>query len=67
MYNVLPACTPVSQKRVPYLITDGCETPCGCWELNSGHLEEQLMLLSAEPFSKYLLLFLPLFQITLFE
>jgi hypothetical protein len=22
-------------------ITDGCEPPCGCWELNSGPLEEQ--------------------------
>jgi hypothetical protein len=21
-------------------ITDGCEPPCGCWELNSGPLEE---------------------------
>ncbi|KRY65434.1 hypothetical protein T4D_8955 [Trichinella pseudospiralis] len=20
---------------------DGCEPPCGCWELNSGPLEEQ--------------------------
>jgi len=20
---------------------DGCEPPCGCWELNSGALEEQ--------------------------
>ena len=31
------------------LITDGCEPPCGCWELNSGPLEEQAMLLTAEP------------------
>jgi hypothetical protein len=30
-------------------ITDGCEPPCGCWELNSGPLEEQLVLLTAEP------------------
>ena len=30
-------------------ITDGCEPPCGCWELNSGPLEEQAMLLTAEP------------------
>ena len=21
-------------------IMDGCETPCSCWELNSGPLEE---------------------------
>jgi hypothetical protein len=30
-------------------ITDGCEPPCGCWELNSGPLEEQSVLLTAEP------------------
>ena len=30
-------------------ITDGCEPPRGCWELNSGPLEEQLVLLTAEP------------------
>jgi hypothetical protein len=22
-------------------VTDGCEPPCGCWELNPGPLEEQ--------------------------
>ena len=27
-----------------------CEPPCGCWELNSGPLEEQSVLLTAEPF-----------------
>jgi len=31
------------------LITDGCEPPYGCWELNSGPLEEQSVLLTAEP------------------
>jgi hypothetical protein len=30
------------------LITDGCEPPCGCWELNSGPLEEQSVLLTTE-------------------
>ena len=30
-------------------IADGCEPPCGCWELNSGPLEEQSVLLTAEP------------------
>jgi hypothetical protein len=30
-------------------ITDGCEPPCGCWELNSGSLEEQSVLSTAEP------------------
>jgi hypothetical protein len=28
---------------------DGCEPPCGCWDLNSGPLEEQLVLLTTEP------------------
>jgi hypothetical protein len=28
---------------------DGCKPPCGCWELNSGPLEEQSVLLTAEP------------------
>ncbi|CAO2643085.1 hypothetical protein LEMLEM_LOCUS26501 [Lemmus lemmus] len=37
------------QKRAPDLITDGCEPPCGCRELNSGPLEEQAMLLPTEP------------------
>ena len=40
---------PAGQKRAPDLITDGCEPPCGCWELNSGPLEEQAMLLTTEP------------------
>ena len=40
---------PAGQKRAPGLITDGCKLPCGCWELNSGPLEEQAMLLTAEP------------------
>jgi len=30
-------------------ITDGCEPPYGCWELNSGPLEGQSVLLTAEP------------------
>ena len=29
--------------------TDGCEPPCGCWELNSEPLEEQSVLLTTEP------------------
>ena len=28
---------------------DDCEPPCGSWELNSGPLEEQLVLLTADP------------------
>ena len=37
------------QKRASDLITDGCEPPCGCWDLNSRPLEEQLELLTTEP------------------
>ena len=29
-------------------ITDGCEPLCGCWELNSGPLGEQSVLLTDE-------------------
>jgi hypothetical protein len=38
-----------NQKRASDPITDGCEPQCGCWELNSGPLEEQSVLLTAEP------------------
>jgi hypothetical protein len=34
-------CLQTHQKRASDLITDGCESPCGCWELNSGPQEEQ--------------------------
>jgi hypothetical protein len=27
-------------------VADGCELPCGCWELNPGPLEEQLVFLT---------------------
>ena len=37
------------QKRASDLIMSGCEPPCGCWDLNSGPLEEQSVLLTAEP------------------
>jgi hypothetical protein len=36
-------------KRASDLITDGCEPPCGCWDLNLRPLEEQSVLLTAEP------------------
>jgi hypothetical protein len=36
------------QKKALDPITDGCEPPCSCWELNSGPLEEQSVLLTAE-------------------
>jgi hypothetical protein len=37
------------QKRVSDLIMDGCEPLCGCWDLNSGPLEQQAVLLTTEP------------------
>jgi hypothetical protein len=37
------------QKRASDLITDGCEPPCGCWDLNLGLSEEQSVLLTTEP------------------
>lgn len=30
-------------------VRDNSELPCGCWELNSGPLEEQPVLLTAKP------------------
>ena len=36
-------------KRALDHIRDGREPPCGCWELNSGPLEEQSVLLTTEP------------------
>ena len=35
-------------KRESDLVTDDCEPPFGCWDLNSGHLEEQSVLLNVE-------------------
>jgi hypothetical protein len=37
------------QKRAPDPITDGCEPPCGCWELNPEPSEEKSVLLTSEP------------------
>lgn len=46
IYSVLPA----SLKRAPNFIIDDCESPCGCWERNSGRLEERPVLLAAQLF-----------------
>jgi hypothetical protein len=48
VYSILPAYMPTHQKRAPDPITDGCELPRGCWELNSGPLEEQSVHLTSE-------------------
>jgi hypothetical protein len=37
------------RRRALDLIMDGCEPPCGCWDLNSGPSEEQSVLPTAEP------------------
>jgi hypothetical protein len=34
-------------------VTDGCELPCGCWELNLGPLQEQPGYLAANPPPQY--------------
>jgi hypothetical protein len=39
--------------RISDSITDCCEPPCGCWELNSEPLEEQSVLLTAKPSLKH--------------
>jgi hypothetical protein len=44
------SCLQTHQKRASGPITEGCEPPSSGWELNSGPLEEQTMLLTAEPF-----------------
>jgi hypothetical protein len=44
------SCPQTQQKRASDPITDGCELPCGCWELNSWPLEEQSLLLTTEQF-----------------
>ena len=39
----------LSSSRSPDPIIDGCEPLCSCWEMNSRPLEEQAVLLTAEP------------------
>ena len=47
--TTLSTCILACQKRTPDPITGGCEPSCECWELNSGSLEEEPVLLTAEP------------------
>jgi hypothetical protein len=47
--NILSACIPIYQKKASNLFIYGCESPYECWELNSGSLKEQSVLLTAEP------------------
>ena len=46
---VLCSCLQTHQKRALDPITVGCKPSCHCWELNSGPLEEQSVLLTTEP------------------
>jgi hypothetical protein len=50
------SCLQTHQKRSSDPITDGCEPPCGCWELNSGPLADQTVHLAPEPSLQPLLL-----------
>ena len=42
-------CLQTHQKKASDPITDGCESPWGCWDWKSGPLKEQSVLLTAEP------------------
>jgi hypothetical protein len=44
-------------------VTDGCEPPCGCWEFNSGRMEEQPVFLTVDPSLQFLQLFFDLLKI----
>jgi hypothetical protein len=49
-------CFQTHQKRASDPITDGCEPPCGCWELNSGSLERAVSALNCWVISPALIL-----------
>jgi hypothetical protein len=52
VYDYNYSCLQTHQKRASAPITDGCEPPCGCWELNSGALEAMsptLNVISKQP------------------
>ena len=51
-------CLETQKKRTLDSITDGCEPPCGCWESNSGPLEERLVLLTSEHLSSPVFIFI---------
>ena len=47
--STLYSCLQTHQKRALDPITENCEPSCACWELNLGPLEEQPVLLTADP------------------
>jgi hypothetical protein len=42
-------------------VTDGCELPHGCWDLNPGSLEEQTTKPSLQPFKWFCKHLVPIF------
>ena len=46
LFNALSAYTLECQKRASDPIKDSREPPCGCWELNTGSLEDQVSALN---------------------
>jgi hypothetical protein len=49
IYFIYVSTLSVSSDTPEAGITDGCEPPGGCWELNSGPQEKQSVLSTAEP------------------
>lgn len=50
-YLLVCLCTMWTRRGycIKIVVTDAYEPPCACWDLNSGTLEEQLVLLASEP------------------
>lgn len=44
LYSILPEYLPACHRKAPWLFIDCCRFTCCCWGLNSGHLEEQVVL-----------------------
>lgn len=47
--SALSAHIPAHQKRAPDATANGCVPLCGCWDLNSGLLEEGPVFFTSEP------------------
>ena len=51
MHHVCVLCLRRSEGGIGFRrigIIDGCEPPCGCWELNLGPLQKQHVLLTTD-------------------
>jgi hypothetical protein len=53
MFDFSAARTCKCQKRATDIRIDDHDPLCGCWELNSGRLEEQPVLVTAELFQQH--------------